>query len=238
VEIIILVFILLGLGIIYFVAKFFSEGLKAITKLMVFLVLILVVLTALVYQDMENLKKGLKLNNNTFFLYEEERLYTGVTLKPLNNLTLTLDSFNYFTSEEIRELETKFRNKKYEDMLKSNYRVFFFTPAVIKKPLTQSIGVELDENDMLEMIKSEDPYQLLAEKSQAKYNLSLEILKVELKNFYGDDEKIKGFLFAALIANYFQKQGAGELVKNIKDNQLMVYPESVSFKVIRYMPWV
>ncbi len=187
---------------------------------------------------MENLKAGLKQNNNTFFLYEGERLYTGVTLKPLNNLTLTLDSFDYFTSEEIKELETKFKNKKYEDILKSNYKVFFFTPEAIKKPLNQTIGAELNEDEMLEVIKSNDPYQLMAEKSQAKYNLSIQILKAEYKNFYGEEDKVKGFLFAALLANYLQKQGSGDLVKNIKDNQIIVYPESISFKVIRYLPWV
>ncbi|HJX05289.1 MAG TPA: hypothetical protein VJ461_01110, partial [Candidatus Nanoarchaeia archaeon] len=189
-EIIILVFVILGLGIIYFVAKFFSAGLKAITQLMVFLLLILIILTALVYQDMENLKAGLKQNNNTFFLYEGKRLYTGVTLKPLNNLTLTLDSFDYFTSEEIEELEAKFKNKKYEDILKSNYKVFFFTPEAIKKPLNQTIGAELNEDEMLEVIKSNDPYQLMAEKSQAKYNLSIQILKAEYKNFYGEEDKV------------------------------------------------
>ncbi|KYK24440.1 hypothetical protein AYK26_06745 [Euryarchaeota archaeon SM23-78] len=230
--------ILLAVLIIHFVTKFLGKGFKIVTRIMLLIIVLLVILTLLVYKDMNDLRKGFEKNNNTFYLYENNQLYTAVTLKPITNTNLTVDSFNYFEKEELDRVEQELNNKNYKELLKNNYKLIIISPSIINKPYSLNLGVELNQYDLLSIIKSKDPFQVLAEKTQAAHGMSVEDLKRGLGYIYGSEESLKGYLFAGLLANYFQLQKPGELVSNVKEKKLMIYPESISFKVIKYMPWV
>jgi len=79
---------------------------------------------------------------------------------------------------------------------------------------------------------------VLAYKVAEEHNVSVPELELGFKQAYGSQEKFKGYLFAALLSNYLQKQNPGDLVDNLKEKNIIVYPESISFKVVRYLPWV
>ena len=206
-NIVAIILILLAVIIIYFATKFLGKAFKIITKILLLLVMVLVVLTLLVSKDMNDLRKGFTEKNNTFFLYDNNRLYSAVTLKPMSDPNLNIDSFIYFESEDMARTE-------------------------------QSLGVKLDQRDLLDIVTSEKPAFVLAEKTQREYNISVEELERGFRNMYGSEEKLKGYLFAAMLSNRFQAQKPGELVEDVKERKLIIYPETISFKVIRYMPWV
>jgi energy-coupling factor transporter transmembrane protein EcfT len=241
-----IVLIVIGAAIVYFAARFLGHGIKIAVKLLVLAILIIALLSFLVYKDVEDLKNGFKDNNNTFLLYENDTIYTGVVLKPLSSLTLTLDSFSFFTREEMDKLGEEFQEQKYDDMMGSSHKIFFFTPEILQKPFTLSMGeLKLNETEMLAIIKSDEPFDLLARKMMIASKVQLEqesgyseIVIATIKELYGDEEKLKGTLFAALIGNYFQEQKPGDLIKNIKSGALKIYPEGISFKIIRFMPWL
>ena len=191
----------------------------------------------LVYKDMNDLRKGFSENNNAFFLYDDEKLYSAVTLKPMTSIHLSIDSFDYFKSEEMSQIEEDLGNKEYDNVLKSNYRIFIVKPDILNKSYKLKLGAELNQNDLLEIIMSNNSFLTLAEKTQDTYGLEVHTLRKGLKDMYGDEEKLKGYLFAAMLANYFQTQNPGELVINIKEKKLLVRPESISFKIIKYLPW-
>jgi len=237
-DITVIILILVGALVIYFATRFMSNLLKIVTKVLLLVVLVLVILTALVYKDMTDLKKGFETSNNTFFLYENNKLYTALTLKPLTNLTLSIDSFNFFSNEELQKFETELNDKNNSALLENNYKVLILKPIVINKPYNFSLGAQLTEGDLLEVIMSDNASQTLAEKASAGYGMSAEKLAPELEQVYGGEEKIKAYLFAALLGNYFQTQTPGELTKNIKDGRIVIYPETISFKIIKYLPWV
>lgn len=237
-ELIVIILILLGALIILFATKFLSKTFKIITKVMLILIIILVVLTLLVYKDMNELKQGFVNKNNTFFLYEDNKLYSAVTLKPMTSTNLSIDSFNYFTLEELEQAEDYLNKKNYQALLNNNYRIFLLSTSILKKPYALELGGTLNQDDLLDVIISEDPFVCLAEKTQAAYNADIETLRQGFKDMYGNQEKLKGYLFAALLTNYFQKQEAGELVSNIKNKKIRIYPETISFKIIKYLPWM
>jgi energy-coupling factor transporter transmembrane protein EcfT len=237
-DLIILALIVLGAIILFIVTRFVGKVIGLIVKIMVLIILVLAILTVIVYKDMDSLRKGFAEENNTFFLYENNKLYTAVTLRPLTNLNLSIDSFKYFTKEEISQSEGELNNKNYAALLSNNYRIFLFKPVVINKPYNLDLLIAMNEGDLLNIIMSDDPFLVFAEKTQEKYNLTAEDLKAGFKDIYGSEEKFKGYLFAALLANYFQKQEPGELVRNLKEKTIQVYPESISFKIIKYLPWV
>jgi hypothetical protein len=235
-DIIIVGLIVLGAVLLFLATKFLTKAIGLIVKIFIIIILILGILTVLVYKDMNALRQGFAENNNTFFLYENNKLYTAITMGPITNLSLSLDSFNYFTKEQISQGEAELNSKNYAALLKDNYRIFLIKPIVLNKPYTINILIELNEGDLLNMIMSDDPLMAFAEKTKDKYNLGAEVLKETFQETYGTDDKIKGYLFAAMLANYFQKQEPGELVKNFKEGKIQVYPETISFKIIRYLP--
>ncbi|MBW2991269.1 hypothetical protein KY348_06220 [Candidatus Woesearchaeota archaeon] len=233
-----IILIVIGAFIILFVTKFLSKTFKIITKIFVLLIIIFVVLTLLVYKDMGELRRGFVEQNNTFYLYDNNQLYTAVTLKPMTSANLTIDSFTYFTQEDIIKAEEKLNKENYKDLLLNNYRIFVLKPDILDKPYTLKLGAELDEKDLLNIIMSKESFLVLAEKTKSTYNISIEDLKKSFEEHYGSEEKVRGYLFAALLTNYFKTQEAGGLVSNVKSNQLKVFPETISFKVIKYLPWI
>jgi hypothetical protein len=237
-DIIILALIVLGAIILFIATRFVGKVIGLTVKILLLIILVLVILTIVVYKDADSLRKGFAEENNTFFLYENNKLYTAVTMRPMTSINLSIDSFKYFTKEEISQSESELNNKNYAALLSNNYRIFLFKPVVINKPYNLSLLVELNEGDLLNIIMSDDPFLVLAEKTQEEYNLTAEDLKAGFKDIYSSEEKFKGYLFAALLSNYFQKQGPGELTTNIKNKKIQVYPESISFKIIKYLPWV
>lgn len=236
-DILIIILILVGVIVLYFATRFLGKTFKIVTKVLLLLILILLVLIMLVYKDMNDLRKGFSENNNTFFLYDDGKLYSAVTLKPMTSAHLGIDSFNYFKTEDVSEIEQALNNKEYDALFKNNYRIFILRPDILNKSYKLKLGAELNQNDLLEIIMSNNSFLILAEKTQESYGLEVHTLRKGLKDMYGDEEKIKGYLFAALLANYFQTQNPGELIMNIKEKNLLVRPESISFKIIRYLPW-
>lgn len=237
-DIIIIVLIILGAIIIYFATRFLGKALGLIIKIMLLLIVLIAFLAIMVYKDTNDLKTGFLEYNNAFLLYENNNLYAAIILKPLKNATLSIDSFDYFTKEELDQGEEDLNNKNYSALIGDNYRLFMLKPVVLNKNYTIDLKVKLDQGDLINILMSPDPYKVLAGKMESSLRMDSALIKKGLMEFYGEEEKIKGYLFAALLANYFQQQKPGELVTNIKEGRIMVYPESISFKVMKYLPWV
>lgn len=235
-EITVLILILLAVVIVFFATRFIGKTLKLVTQIMLIVIVVLVFLTILVYRDVNDLKTGFVDNNNTFFLYENNKLYSAITLKPLKNITLGLDSFTYFTKDELDAFEEDLIKKDYDALLSSSYRVFIIKPIVLNQPYNISLLIDLNEGDLLNILLSDDPFRVLAEKTQEKINVSADSLETGFEAIYESEEQLKGYLFAALLANYFQNQKPGDFISNIKKDRIIIYPESISFKVIKYLP--
>lgn len=235
-----IIIILVVAGIIYFATRVLGKTLKLVVNIFLMIIVILALFTVLVYKDMENLKNGFKYKNNTFVLYENNELYTGIVLKPLTNVTLSLDSFSYFTDEEIEKNQEAINKKDYKALLKNSNRLFIFKPIVMNEPFNLALGseIKLNEGDLLGIVMSNDPYDEMVLKLEDEYEMSKSSLKKSIENIYGDEQKLKGYLFAAMLSNYLVHQKPGDLVKSFKSKQIIVYPETISFKIIKYLPWV
>jgi hypothetical protein len=237
-DISIIILIIIGAIVLSFASKFLGATLKILVKLGLIIIIALALLTVLVIKDMNELRTSFGEQNNTFLLYENGKLYTALTLKPVKNPVLSTDSFIYFTKNQTKTLDKQISNGEYENIMLKTNKLLFISPEVLDKPFSLKLGVELNPDDLLGVIKSDDPFMFLADKIHLSYNLTADILRSSLTSIYGDEGQIKGYLFAALLGNYLQKQEPGELVKNLKEGKIRIYPETITFKLIKYMPWV
>ncbi len=237
-SITIIIFILLGALIILFATRALGRIAKIITKIFLLLILTLVILSLLVYNDMQNLRKGFKHSNNTILLYQDQTLHSAITLKPRNTTQVSSQDFVFYTQEEITGMQEKLNNQEYQALLNKNYKLIIMKPGLLDKPYNISLGAELDQKDLLEIITSQQAFTALANKTSQAYNTSIQELEHGIEQQYGSETRLKGYLFAALLTNYLQQQKPGELVKNIKNKDTQILPDTISFKIIRYLPWI
>lgn len=235
----VIIIIVVAAVVVYLATQTLGKGLKIVIQVMLGVIIFLALLTALSYRDMNSLKKGFQESNNTFMLYENGELYTSIVLKPRTNITLTIDSFGYFTSEEIEASESALNSENYEALINKSSRLFIFKPVTMNQPYTLTLGPEisLNEGDLLNIIMSDSPYKTLAKKVGDSYDESEKSLQKTFESFYGDEQKFKGYLFAALLSNYFTHQKPGDMVRSFQKKEITVYPETITFKIIKYLPW-
>jgi energy-coupling factor transporter transmembrane protein EcfT len=234
-----IILIIVGAVVIYFATRVLGKGLKLTVQIMLGVIVVLALVTAFVYRDMESLKKGFQHENNTFMLYENEKLYSAIILKPLGNITLSLDNFGYFKEEDIDGMEEALNSNDYKALLSKSARLFIFKPIAMNKPYNLDLGPEirLSEGDLLNIIMNDNPYDVLAKKLDDDYDMSERSLESTFESLFGNKEKFKGYLFAAMLSNYLLHEKPGELVNSFKKKEIIVYPDTISFKLIRYLPW-
>lgn len=223
--------VIIGAIIISFSAKFLGKTFEIITKLFLIIIVVLAILTALIYNDLQNLKEDIATGENTFIIREDSTTYSAIGFKPINSTEFDMSSFRYYTNEEVEMIDLTL-DRKEELNITSNH-TFILTPKILNKTYNLDVGVVLSQEDMLMIIMSSDPHDILARKLSVKNTISKEIIK----KTYGDEARLKGFLSAALIINYFQDKDMS-IADQIKKRDFQIIPETISFKIIRYLPSV
>jgi hypothetical protein len=241
-DLIIIGLIIFGALILLFATRFLSKSFKIITKILLIIVLLFAILTIITYNDLSNLKKGFYEKNNMFVLYGNNTVYAAVNLKPIKNLSFTLDSFDYFSAEEMTKIEDYVNQKNYSGLQGYNtdnktVNIFIVTPELIDNPYNLKLTAELDEKEIISMIMSDNPYSIPAKKLVKEYNSTEENLIIALQENYGNDEKIKGYLFAALLMNYYQSTGSN-IINDVKSGDMQIIPEMTSVKIMRQLPMI
>ncbi|MBN2141849.1 hypothetical protein JW711_00825 [Candidatus Woesearchaeota archaeon] len=232
---IVILLVMLSVIIILYATKFLGRTVKIITKIMLFIVVLLAILTVLVFKDIQTIKEDVTTKESLFLLQNDGRTYAGVGIKPVEEKVFTMDSFTYYTREDLDRISNELEE---EGRAKGMGKAFIFTPNALNKSYELDLGVMYDQETMLCVLMSDEPYRVLVEKASRELNLSeksLEQMKTDLERHYGGSEKIKGYLLAALVINYFQPEEM-KLVTALKSQEVKVRPETISFKVIKYVP--
>jgi energy-coupling factor transporter transmembrane protein EcfT len=230
-TLLILFLILIASLVILFAIRFLRATFKVVTKLILVVIILLIILTIFVYRDLGELKDDLATKKSVFVLRENNTYYAAVGIDSSKVKTFDLDSFDYYTKAELEQLKLDVKKDNFTD--KGVGRIFIVTPELINKSYKLDMGLEIDENDIIEILKSEEPYEVLAKKLSPEFSYSA----ANLANAYGDEGKIKGYLLAASIINYFQITDF-QLASDMKKSNIEVLPSSLTFTIIKYMPFI
>lgn len=234
-DIMFIIIIIIGAIMLFYATKFLSATLKIVTKVILIVIVLFAILTVIIYNDLMGLKDSLYEGNSTFILYENGKAYAAVTLKPIKNLSFSLDSFGYFTKKELDGMGKSISAKDYSELITTNKMIFLMKPEVIDKPYNLKLIANLTEKDILAMIMSENPYLIMAEKLRGEYNTTEEKMITALIESYGEPEKMRGFLFAALLMNYFKSKDS-TVLDDMRDDRISLIPEMKSVKILKLLP--
>ncbi len=234
-ELTVIGLIIVAAIILFYATKFLSATVKLAAKIALIIIVLFVILTVIIYKDLESLKDGLYEGNNTFILYDGGNAYAAVTLRPIKNLTFSLDSFRYFTDEELEDMGEIIENEEYSELIGKNRRIFLMKPEVLDKPYNLSLIVKLNEKELLGMVMSDNPYIIMGDKLGLEYNTSEEKMMTALIESYGEPEKMRGYLLAALLMNYFQSKDS-KIIDDMRYERITLMPEMTSIKILKLLP--
>jgi hypothetical protein len=230
-SLIITALVLLAAIIVLFATKFLGNVFKVITKIFLLFIVILAILTIFVYKDIGMLKSDLINKKSIFILKEGDNYYAAVGVMPGHGETFDIDSFEYYTRAQLENLSQQIESGNMSSI--GAGKVFVVTSHLLNKSYELDIGVIIDQNDMIQILKSNYPYEVLASKMEPEFSYSAK----NLENAYGHEGVIKGYIFAALIINYFHEPDL-DLVKHLKEGNLDIIPETITFKLIKKLPFL
>ena len=223
--------VILGAVIIMLATKVVAGTFKVVTTTLLLIIIVIAALSILVQSDLNRLKSDITQAKSVFILKDENDTYAAVAIKPGNTTTFDFESFIYYEDSDLPLLEEAIESGERPD--NETGRIFIVTPNLINKTYKIDLGIELNENDLLELLESDQPYKVLSDKLSPEYSYTAS----NLEKAYGSEGKIKGYALAALILNYFHQEDLA-LSKNVKTGNLIIIPEPFSMKIIKYSPFL
>ncbi len=94
----------------------------------------------------------------------------------------------------------------------------------------EEAGISLSKDEVFEILKSDDPIDLLAKKSPVA--LSGSFIKDQIKQKLGSEDQVKAFAFLKLMETTIEREGPKYFLEEIQNGNIKIYPERTSLKIL------
>ncbi len=217
-----LVAIILAIIIILAILKFVFKMVKLVFWIAVILFIITSVMGIFTYRDALDIKENLETQPKIFLLKENENIITGFSLESFDEVS------EYFDSTKISAYQKDFKDKNYKEMLGENYKMFIFDKDAfdLSEKQIDFIGGKVSKQELYSVLKSNKPieaYSSVAGTDPRVYGIE-------------NPAEFKGNIFALLFNEEFKSKGQLFILMEYKKNNVIVYPETASFKLIKLVP--
>lgn len=200
--------------------------LKAITFTFLILLLLLSITGFFVYKDIKDFQNNIGEKPVLFVLTDQNKVLTAISMEKLELEEGFFDKISEATSpEEIEKLSSYYQNKDYSSMLNNNYKLVLTDIRFIENGLKDSfvigdkseLGKGLTKKEIIDVLKAENP---------------LKISDFEETN----PDKIRNFFFIFSFATIIKENGPFFMIKEMKNNNIEIYKEPFSLKLIKNIP--
>jgi len=214
--------ILILLAIITFLLT--KKIFQALGVILIILLLSSFVTGFLIYNDVQDFKEQFATEEKLFLLTQEEigkenEYFAGFTMES-NELGILLDD------DKIKDYKLK-TNK---EILNNNYKLLLFSKDSFDNLKRFYINdIEFKKIEFLEVIESENSL-----KDAARL---MDLSKDEFKTMFDvkDDSETRSLFFGIMVSEAIE-QDSQFLIRNIKEKTIKVYPETILFKLIKFIP--
>ena len=206
-----MIYLIIGAIGIILLAVLLFKLIKNVFKVIVTLVGILVVLSlvfsVVVFTDVKDITEGMQ-NQEKLFLFEHDgEFVTGFS-------GISLENVSFLNEEKLGEYNTK--NDDLDYLLGESFNLF-----IINSDAFEDIDkIKFEDNDL----SKKEAFELI-ESTDLGDELGLE----------GSDKEIKGAIFAVLLGESIERDKLF-IFKQFKEGNLVVYPETITFKIIENIP--
>lgn len=249
-DYLILTSILIVIAII--VALFvFVKGWKAWALSSLAIVLAMSIGTYFLYADVMDIKENIMIKNKLIVLKDKDLAVTAFSFSTLENIGP--DSIKPFTSEELKIVDKAIKSDDFSELEKTYYKIVVFDYTMFKDSLEDGIKystdgntLEVSEEEVNQILKSENPLEIIFAKIAAIKQVDVNALPPELKQKAMQDfmktvqitspEQFKSYVFGMIIADKVQTKGPEAVVSIIKSDDLTIYPKTAVVRTLDMIP--
>ena len=243
--------LLLILISVILVFKFVKNVLRALVIIFLFVLVFSAGLGFYVYSDFVELKNNFIDSDKKIFLSSPDDLVAGFIMA---------DNIQFFNSNEIAALNNYYRDNDFDSLRGNAYKVFlidyeYFSELDYTINLGDSLGndrdIILNKTEILQLLNSKDPFnQLVSNHDITNSDKFADIIKEQLQGKLvnatpetmnsiniKDSGTLKSLLFAyTLSQSIFENKNPFYFFVLYRDGKIKIYPETIVFKVIKFLP--
>ncbi len=230
------------IGIVFFIIaaviiiKMVGTLFKAIMAIFSLLTFAMLIFGLFVYMDANDLKENFADSDKLFLLESNDNIISG-----FYGVMGEKQTPAFLTEQELEQYNNLYQKNDLQSIQSDKfYKVF-----IIKKSLFDDIdqGVEMNDvvftkEDINEILSSDNAVEDIMDLIIAKRELPTdsESLREDMRENFKSDIETKGLLFAALFSEKISDEGPVVLLSELKGKNIMVYPETVVFKLAKTIP--
>ena len=202
------------------IKRWFAAAVFSFSIWLNILIILIPVAGGLLFLDLNNFKDNFETQPKYLAIEDNGIIFAA----KINSLELSEESFKVLTPGEITSLQTEINNNLVQDkMIFLVNKEVFNVVETIQQPET---GITLTREEAFNLIKSEDPFEILRSKMPANIPSQL------LTNMNLSSETIKIFTLALLLQETIKKGGPEYLINELKSGNIKIYPERTSLKIL------
>ncbi len=211
----------------------FKTVLKAFFKIFLYAFLILFVATGvfgyLIYRDAMDFKEKFTVSDNLFLLVDNGRIISGFVMHKAGEP-------GALTTEQLDVIRSEYNGGKFTGNLAQYYKTVVIKTEVFNASGSVDYsGQKIEKRLMLEVLRSDNPVDTYLDARQRELGL-IQIDREATKSAIGiSDEELKLSFFVLLYADDLGVNPL-KIILQYKKGNIAIYPETVMFKTIRYLP--
>ncbi|MEA3429731.1 MAG: hypothetical protein U9R08_00500 [Nanoarchaeota archaeon] len=228
---VIIVIAIIGLGL-WMLRKF----VKALLITSVIIIIVVVGFGLYLYSDSVHLQANI-ITSDSIFLLQDLKIETGFKAKFANPKG---EAPYILNKTEIDSFNDYYKDQDLQSILGKDYKIFFVKEEMFDfEHLEVDLGTYIANfttEEIIEIIKSKktliDFSGSLAEKTGTYQDTVFANLITQIKKDY----EMKGILFTMMVNEKIKEEGTLLLAKQVRERNIKAYPETIIFKVAKYLP--
>lgn len=198
-----------------------GKTLKVMGWVFLFFTIFLVITGFFIYRDVMDLKKNFMNSSKLFLLEDEGKFLAGAQMYGFD---LENEPPHMLNGNEIEELNSK---SGYKEVLGSHYKIILIRMDVFNA-LPDSIQIgnikTISKDNLFSLLRSDNPINDFLGSNG------------ELPEGANDDAAFKTVLFFGAFGVLVKEKGPFYILNEYKKGNVLVYPETITFKTIRFLP--
>lgn len=222
-----------GLAIFVFALVVFFKVIKVVFKVVFFLLIVGTVVCAFfgyyVYKDAMEFQERFATEPKLFVYQHDGKLITAFRISAIE-----IGEIEQINATELILYRKAFAQGNLEELLEGHYKILIFSKEAFASVETVSFGeLSFTKEDIFQVMESEDSRDALIKLIAAKQGLPENVVEGTLAY---ENEEIKMLGFGMLIGKVFMQEGPLYLLKQYREGNVAIYPETIMFKLIKRFP--
>lgn len=215
-----IVFLIIIAIVVYLILKFIKKVISIVISFIVLFILISSMFLFLIYIDYRDFKTGISEKNSVLLISDGPNYvaggYINITNSEVFNTTIPIEDIN------------SINNMTYDEILSDKYKLFIIGLSFYEKNLPQTLNYDsytISKNGVLNILRSQDPRQEFAS-----------LINVPKESLTQGPNELKFKLALDSLGSTLKDKGKIIIIQGYKDKKILVYEDTMLFKLIKIAP--